>query len=156
MLFFRKSVTFIKSLTCLMKKNSKNNSNNFLSSKWITLKSFIQQSSLITEAAVRGCFAKFTRKFLQNSQENARLSFLIKLQVSLSACNFIIKWLYHSCFPGDFAKFLRASIFIEHLEWLLLLLKTKTLYSDITYFFLTQQLRHNPYIIELFRLEFLV
>ena len=111
MLFFRKSVTFIKSLTCLMKKNSKNNSNNFLSSKWITLKSFIQQSSLITEAAVRGCFAKFTRKFLQNSQENARLSFLNKVAGLTLSLQLYYKMTLPQLFSRGFCKIFKGIYF---------------------------------------------
>ena len=68
----------------------------------------------ITEAVVQRCsIKKVLIKFLQNSQENtcARVSFLIKLQT----------WkLWHRCFPGNFAKFLGALFFIEHLWWLLL------------------------------------
>ena len=46
-------------------------------------------------------------EILQNLQENtcARVSFLIKLQVL--DC--------HMCFPANFAKFLRALFFTEHL-----------------------------------------
>ena len=48
-------------------------------------------------------FTKFTGKHLRQ-----RVSFLIK------------KRLWHSCFPMNFEKFLRAPFLIEHLRWLLL------------------------------------
>ena len=53
-------------------------------------------------------------KNLQNSEENtrARVSFLIKL---------LKKGIWHSCFPVNFAKFLRTLFLTEDLRWLLLL-----------------------------------
>ena len=38
----------------------------------------------------------------------------------LKACNFIEKRLTHRCFPVQYAKFLTAPTFTEHLRWLLL------------------------------------
>ena len=57
----------------------------------------------------------------QNSQENtcARVSFLIKLQAS--ACNFIKKKLWHSCFLVNFVKFIRTPFVTEHLRCMSLL-----------------------------------
>ena len=68
-------------------------------------------------------FEKVFLKIHQNLQENtgARVSFLIKLQASgLRPAALLKKRLWHRCFPVNFAKFLRAPIFIEHLRWLLL------------------------------------
>ena len=62
-------------------------------------------------------------KIHQNLQENtgARVSFLIKLLASgLRPAALLKKSLWYRCFPVNFAKFLRAPIFIEHLRWLLL------------------------------------
>ena len=61
---------------------------------------------------------------LQGSQENAGVSFLIKLQVS--AWNFIKKetlaqMFFHVSFPNSFKKNLRTPSFTEHLRWLLLM-----------------------------------
>ena len=39
-------------------------------------------------------------------------------------CSFIKKRLWHRCFPANLGKFLRTSLFTEHLRWLLLSLKT--------------------------------
>ena len=66
----------------------------------------------LTETVARMCSVK--KVFLeisQNSQENtyARVSFLIKR-------------LWHRCFPMNFAKFLRTPFLTEHLRWLLLTL----------------------------------
>ena len=66
----------------------------------------------LTETFARMCSVK--KVFLeisQNSQENtcARVSFLIKR-------------LWHRCFPMNFAKFLRTPFLTEHLRWLLLTL----------------------------------
>ena len=36
------------------------------------------------------------------------------------------KRLWHRCFPVNFAKFLRASFFTEHLWWLLLMLQRQS------------------------------
>ena len=38
------------------------------------------------------------------------------------ACNFIKKRHQHRCFPVNIVKFLRKAFFIEHLQWLLLIL----------------------------------
>ena len=60
----------------------------------------------------------------QNSQENTcgRVSFLIKLQAQ--ACNFIQNQTLGQVFSCEFVKFLRATFFIEHLQWLLLSIQT--------------------------------
>ena len=52
-------------------------------------------------------------KISQNSQENtcAIVSFLRKLQ---QLATLLKMKLWHSCFPVNFAKFLRTSLFIEH------------------------------------------
>ena len=56
----------------------------------------------------------------QNSQKNtcAKVSFLITLQ----ACNLLKERLWHRCFPGNFAKFLRVTFSIKAIRWLLLLI----------------------------------
>ena len=51
-----------------------------------------------------------------NSQETVRVSFLIKL----TPATLLKKRLWDSCFPLDFAKFLRTPVFIERLRGLLL------------------------------------
>ena len=71
----------------------------------------ILKAKLESEAVVQSCYIK--KVFLeisQNAHENtcARVSFLIKL-------------LWHRCFPVSFAKFLRTPFLTEHLRWLLLL-----------------------------------
>ena len=76
----------------------------------------------ISEAVVQSCSAKKAfLEFSQNSQENtsARVSFLIK-NLGPHACNLLRKRLWHRCLPVNFAKFLRAPCFMEHLWWLLL------------------------------------
>ena len=40
--------------------------------------------------------------------------------LSLKACNFIKKRLWHKCFPVNIANFLRTAFFIKHIWWLLL------------------------------------
>ena len=47
-----------------------------------------------------------------------RLYFLIKLQPTPATS--LKNWLWHRCFPVNFAKFLRTPFFTEHLRWLLL------------------------------------
>ena len=67
------------------------------------------------EAVVQKCFGKKVfLKISQNSQENtrARVTLLIKLHA----------WGLHKCFPVNFAKFSRTPFFIEHLQWLLLII----------------------------------
>ena len=56
-------------------------------------------------------------KFTENSC--VIVSFSIKLPV-LGLQPLLKKRLWHRCFPVNFAKFLRAPFFIEHLWWLLL------------------------------------
>ena len=50
--------------------------------------------------------------------------FLFNKVADLRACNFIKKRLQHRYFPVKFAKFLRTPFFTEHLQWLLLLVKS--------------------------------
>ena len=57
--------------------------------------------------------AKFTAKHLCQSL------FFNKV-ANLRPVTLLKKRLWHSCFPVDFAKFLRTSFFTEHLQWLLL------------------------------------
>ena len=72
-----------------------------------------------TQAVVQMCSVKkLFLKTSQNSQEKicARISFLIRLQATGSqVCKFIKNWLWHKCFSVNFAKFLRAPFFTEHL-----------------------------------------
>ena len=62
----------------------------------------------------------------QNSQENtfARDSFLIKLKALTWAATLLKISLWHRCFPGSLAKFLRTPSFTEHLCWLFLQITT--------------------------------
>ena len=86
--------------------------------------SFNQGNTIVvrSEAATGGVLYKnLPLKISQNSKENtcAGVSFLIKLQAK--ACNIIQKRDSDiSCFPVNFAKFLRTPFFIGHLWWLLL------------------------------------
>ena len=57
-------------------------------------------------------FAKFTGKHTWQSPFSNKLTDPTPAPVSK-------KKLWHRCFPVDFAKFVRASFFIEHLGWLL-------------------------------------
>ena len=73
-----------------------------------------------TEAVFQRCsIKKLFSEISQNSQENicARVSFLIKLQTSATLLK---RRLWRRCFPVNFAKFLRTTLFTEHLRWLLL------------------------------------
>ena len=45
----------------------------------------------------------------------------------LQACIFIKKRLQHTCFPVNITKCLRAAFFIEHLRWLLPVLRSHCL-----------------------------
>ena len=77
---------------------------------------FISEYSGNTEAAARRCSVeKVFLKISQNSPENtcARVSFLIKLQAR--PVTLLKKRLWYRCFPVNFAKFLGAPFFIEHL-----------------------------------------
>ena len=80
---------------------------------------------LLSEAVVRRCcIKKVFLKILQISQENtcARTSFFNKVS-SLSPTTLFKKRLQHKCFPMKFRNFLRTSLFIEHLRWLLLMMQ---------------------------------
>ena len=78
---------------------------------WFILWSLIY----FTKAVTQKCSVK--KVFCKISQENtcARVSFLIKLQISDLR-------LWHRCFPVNFVKFLRTPFFIKDLWWLLLIL----------------------------------
>ena len=71
-------------------------------------------------------YRKGILKSSQNSQEKTfpRVFFLVKLG--------------HRCFPDNFAKFLRTSLFIEHLWWLLLTAARLPILSSAFSFSLTK------------------
>ena len=58
------------------------------------------------------------------------------------ACNFIKKRLWHRYFPVNFAKFLRTSLFTEHLRWLLL----KGLFLLLCFFVFLKSYKKKKYI----------
>ena len=79
------------------------------------------QVIILSGGVTRRCSVKkLFLKISQISQEItcARVSFLMKLP-SWPATS-LKKRLWHRCFPLNFEKFLRTTIFIEHLWWLLL------------------------------------
>ena len=89
---------------------------NIYNRSFLKLVSYAFLVFLLLEAVVCRCFSKQVfLKISQTSQENfcAGVSFW-------PVYNFIKKRLQHRCFPVKFAKFLRTSIFTEHLRWLLL------------------------------------
>ena len=61
-------------------------------------------------------------KIPQNSQKRKTPvpEYLFLKRYRPQTYKFIKKRLWHRCFPMNFAKFLRAPIFTEHLRWLLL------------------------------------
>ena len=77
-------------------------------------KSRSRRPEVFNEKGVLRNFAKFTGKHLRQI-----VSFLIKLQASASACNFIKKETLAQVFIVNFAKFLRKSFLAEHLRWLI-------------------------------------
>ena len=93
-------------------------------------------------------FAKFTRK--------RQALFFNKVAGLTLSLQLYYKMTLPQLFSRGFCKIFKGIYFHRTPRMAASVIKNKTLYSDITYFFLTQQLRHNPYIIELFRLEFLV
>ena len=94
--------------------------------------------------------AKFLRTaFLQNTSRSSRLQIFLKIGILKNFANVTgkeLRWslfsinlqaeglqlhkkrLQHRCFPVKFAKFLRATFHIEHLQWLLLHLRWLLLY----------------------------
>ena len=66
---------------------------------------------------LRGYFYFFLFFFFRGSEWLPSLEKIVQRRsVKKSLLN---KKLWHSCFPLNFAKFLRTPIFIEHLQWLL-------------------------------------
>ena len=77
------------------------------------------------EKSVLKNFSKFNGKDLRQS--------LFFNKVAGSACNFINKKrLWHRCFPVNFEKFLRTTLFIKHLQWLPKNTKLTCRYVDIS------------------------
>ena len=69
-----------------------------------------------TKAVARTCSVKKVfLKISQNSQENTCASLFFNLSFFI-----LKKRLQRSCFPVNFAKFLKTPFFIGHLQWLLL------------------------------------
>ena len=86
--------------------------------------------------AQRWSVKKVFLEISQNSQENssATVSFLMKLQIE--ACNFLLKkWLWHSCSPLNFAKFLRAPFLTKHFRWLLLSIRSFKIQNNFFFAF---------------------
>ena len=86
---------------------------------WLSLMHSLRIAFKFPEAVARRCSVeKAFLEISQNSQENtcAGACFSIKLQ----ALTLLKKRLWHRCFPVNFAKFLKAHFFPEHLWWLLL------------------------------------
>ena len=78
---------------------------------------YILHKLKISEAVARRYpVKKVFLKILQNSQENTcgRASSLIRPAAILKT-----RLWWYRCFPVNFAKFLKASFFIEYLRWLL-------------------------------------
>ena len=50
-------------------------------------------------------------------------------------------WLWHSCFPVNFAKFLRTPFLTEHFRWLLLILRP--IYPEGLFYFCIYQIKAN-------------
>ena len=70
------------------------------------------RSQMFFKVGVHKNVANFTEKHLCWSL------FVIKLQAFRPGCNLIKKRLQHRCFSVKFGKFLRTSIFTEHLRWI--------------------------------------
>ena len=73
-------------------------------------------SEMFCRKGVLRNFAKFTGKHLCQS-------LFFKKVAGLRPAVLLKKSLWHMCFPVNFAKFLRAPLFTEHLWWLLLILE---------------------------------
>ena len=97
------------------------------STKFLRKTFFKEHLRLGERAVVQRCSVK--KVFLeisQNLQENtcARVSFFNE-DAGLRPATLFKKRLWHRCFPVDFVKFLRTPFFIEHLWWLLLIMRFK-------------------------------
>ena len=77
---------------------------------------------LSSEAVVRRCSAKTSvlRKFAKFTGRHTCWSLFLNKVAGLRPATLLKKRLWHTCFPVNFAKFLRTPFFIEHLWWLLL------------------------------------
>ena len=79
----------------------------------------LSRSSLLEMFCIKGVlrnFAEFTGKHLRQRIFNNKVT-------DLRPAALLKKILWHRGFPVNFAKFLRAPFFIEHLWWLLLYIK---------------------------------
>ena len=65
-------------------------------------------------------FKESVQKIFQNSQKTPVLSLFFNEVGGLRPATLLKKRLQHRRFPVNFAKFLRAPFFIEHLRWLFL------------------------------------
>ena len=72
-----------------------------------------QPTEVFCKKGVFKNFAKLTGKHLCQI-------FFLNTGAGLRPATYLIKRLWHGCFPVNFAKFLRKPVFIEHLWWLLL------------------------------------
>ena len=85
-----------------------------LSDNMLSVK-FQYRNSCLEVFCEKGVLRNFA-KFKKNS--SARVSFLMKLQTE--ACTLLKRRLWRTCFPVNFAKFLRTPFLTEHFRWLLL------------------------------------
>ena len=90
-------------------------------SEWFWRFGHISLKPDYSEAAVRRCCSKQVYlKISHYSKKKYVLKSLSDKVVGLKVCNYIKNRLQHRCFPVNFGKFLRTSVFIEHFRWLLL------------------------------------
>ena len=77
---------------------------------------------ILLEAVVPRCSVKkgVLRNLAKSTGKHLRQSFFFFFVASLRPATLLKKRLWHSCFPVNYTKFLRASFFTEHLRWLLL------------------------------------
>ena len=87
---------------------------------YFSMKKFYLKNTFLTaEAVVRRCSKKgVLRNFAKLTGKHLRV--FVNKVASLTPATLLKKTLWRRCFPANFAKFLRAPFFTEHLRWLLL------------------------------------
>ena len=78
-----------------------------------SLKLYKKQKKQPTEVF---CKKRYSQKFLKIHRKHLCQSTFFNKVADL-ACNFVKKILWHSCFPVNFAKFLRTPTFFAELIW---------------------------------------
>ena len=99
----------------------------------ILVELFLHRSQLMYRSSRPEVFCKLgaLRNFTKFTGKHLCQGLFLNKVAGLRPTTLLKKGLWHKCFTVNFAKFLRAPFFTEHLRWLLLNLSSTELYQSV-------------------------